>query len=309
MTRAATGREENHRQQGEQTGGGRHLAERVDRKNASAYVNGFTAQWTLLTMRRIAALILLATPLAGCPRPMPPPSGKPGVGTIRGYVRLGPEEESFQRCGDTTADTMWLGEGRDETWAPVSKILGAQPECDLDTIPCDHQEAYVELDGTISEPGHYGHMEMYNRELRPRRVTYAARTAPTDCPQPAPPTVGKVGVGALRGYLHVGPEEHSLQLCGEAVDKRIWVDTDSHIGEGWGVVKQVLDSWPDCEHGRGPCGHRYLYVELDGTISEPGRYGHMGAYKRELKARRYTHAARFTIADCEQPGWNTRTRP
>jgi hypothetical protein len=254
-------------------------------------------------MRKIAALVLLATSLAACPRPMPGPSGKPGVGTIRGYVRLGPEEVSFQRCGETTGDRMWLGEGGNETWGPVSDILHAQRECDLDTLPCAHQEAYVELDGTISEPGHYGHVGIDARELRPKRVTYAARTAPTECPQPAPPTVGKTGVGALRGYLHVGLEEHSLQLCGESVDERIWVDTDSRVGEGWALVKEVVDSWPACEHGQERC-HRFAYVELDGTISKPGRYGYMGGYKRELKARRYTHASRFSIADCDQPGWN-----
>jgi hypothetical protein len=63
--------------------------------------------------------------------------------------------------------------------------LDAQPRCDLDTLPCKLQEAYVELDGRLTEPGHFGHMGAYERELTITRIARASRLALTPCDQPA----------------------------------------------------------------------------------------------------------------------------
>jgi hypothetical protein len=66
----------------------------------------------------------------------------------------------------------------------ASAVLDAQPRCDLDTLPCTPQVAYVEMDATLSAPGHFGHMGTYEREITATRFTYAAREARVECPQP-----------------------------------------------------------------------------------------------------------------------------
>jgi len=78
---------------------------------------------------------------------------------FRGFIRLGPEQMSFQPCGSTRDDRWWWA-ARDDVpgWKGVDAILDAQPRCDLDTMPCKLQEAYVELDGRLTEPGEFGHM-------------------------------------------------------------------------------------------------------------------------------------------------------
>lgn len=80
---------------------------------------------------------------------------------------------------------VWLGGQRVEGWDDVQKVLDKQPRCDLDMLPCEMQQAYVELDGAISEAGRFGRMGRYEREVTARRFTFAARTAPDDCRQPA----------------------------------------------------------------------------------------------------------------------------
>jgi hypothetical protein len=75
-------------------------------------------------------------------------------------------------------------EGPARGWDRVQCILNSQPLCDLATLPCDLQEAYVEMDAELSAPGTFGHMGMYEREMRPTRVWFAARDARAECAQP-----------------------------------------------------------------------------------------------------------------------------
>jgi hypothetical protein len=51
-------------------------------------------------------------------------------------------------------------------------------------MPCKLQEAYVELDGRLTEKGHFGHMGGYDRELTLTRVFHASRSATAPCAQP-----------------------------------------------------------------------------------------------------------------------------
>lgn len=43
---------------------------------------------------------------------------------------------------------------------------------------------------------------------------------------------------------------------------------------------------------------KQVYVEWEGTPSEPGEYGHLGAYAREFRVTRVREARPATDADC-----------
>src|SRR5690349_15881424 len=104
---------------------------------------------------------LLATAvLVGCNRRADPPAP---ADHFRGFLRLGPEEISFQPCGTSREHRWWWElEGRPLTrkqadgWQLAEPILNSQPRCDINTMPCKLQEAYVELNGVVSQPGHFG---------------------------------------------------------------------------------------------------------------------------------------------------------
>jgi hypothetical protein len=110
---------------------------------------------------------------------------------FRGFMRLGPEQMSFQPCGTPRRGRWWWElESKAAAWEEVpgwlsaKEILDAQPRCDLDTIPCELQEVYAELDGLLTEAGHFGHMGAYERELTVTRVLRASRLATMPCSQP-----------------------------------------------------------------------------------------------------------------------------
>jgi hypothetical protein len=129
------------------------------------------------TRLRAALLLIFAV---GCAHGAPA-TDKP---SYRGYVRLGPDQASFQVCGAPRTKRWWLvGTIGTEGWKQVSAILDAQPGCDGEA-PCHLQEAYVELDGKLSAPGSYGPLGMYERQLDPTRFMSASRVSPTECLQP-----------------------------------------------------------------------------------------------------------------------------
>jgi hypothetical protein len=114
------------------------------------------------------------------------PTGKPpanAAAQFRGYVRLGPEQVSFQPCGATWTHRWWLT-GGGAGWELAQCILDSQPLCDLGTMPCELQEAYVEMDADLSAPGSFGHMGAYEKAIRATRVLYAARRPRGECAQP-----------------------------------------------------------------------------------------------------------------------------
>lgn len=67
--------------------------------------------------------------------------------------------------------------------------------------------------------------------------------------------------------------------------------TDGGEGPYWlvgeGEVWSELNA-PFQQAGRGPWGRAHLVVE--GELSPPGRYGHLGAYERELRVTRVIEA-------------------
>jgi hypothetical protein len=132
-----------------------------------------------MTMRWLAALLLAGA--FGCAHKSPK-AEKP---IYKGYVRLGPEQVSFQPCGEPRAKRWWLAETQGhEGWKEVAAVLDAQPECDLGKA-CQLQQAYVEIEGKLSPPGSYGQMGMYERQITPIRFLSAAYAGPNDCRQPS----------------------------------------------------------------------------------------------------------------------------
>jgi hypothetical protein len=132
-----------------------------------------------------------------CCASAPEQRGSASDAQFRGFIRWGPEQESFQPCGVAWRHRWWLDREQQEralaerqqrrralaeTWRLAEDVLNAQPSCDF--VPCRDQTVYVELDGDLSEPGHYGHMDEYERNLSPTRIRYAARTARGSCSQP-----------------------------------------------------------------------------------------------------------------------------
>jgi hypothetical protein len=108
---------------------------------------------------------------------------------FRGFVRLGPEQVSFQPCGVSRLHRWWFEPAAPDgsapkSWRLAADILDAQPRCDLDTLPCRLQEVYVEMDGKLTDRGRFGHMGAYERRFDLVRVHYASKRARGECTQP-----------------------------------------------------------------------------------------------------------------------------
>jgi hypothetical protein len=136
----------------------------------------------------LGPLAVVVACLLGCrERPLEAKASGP---QFRGFIRLGPEQVSFQPCGASRSHRWWFNsaapdESPPETWSLASDILKAQPHCDVGTMPCRLQEVYVEMDGKPTEPGRLGHMGAYERSLDLVRVHHASRNARGECAQPA----------------------------------------------------------------------------------------------------------------------------
>lgn len=104
-----------------------------------------------------------------------------------GIGGFGREAQAFLPCG--LSQEWWL---EFDTRSPeLDRALAEQEkvelssrlkECDRKTglFGCD-KWVYLELDGALSEPGRYGHMGWYSRELRVTRVLQVTRDVPTTC--------------------------------------------------------------------------------------------------------------------------------
>ncbi len=65
----------------------------------------------------------------------------------------------------------------------------------------------------------------------------------------------------------------------------------------WQKVEPLFDA--SCDKDEDPyCG--LVYMEVDGAVSEPGKYGHLGAYEREIKVAQIHHASLDIPADCKR---------
>ena len=104
-----------------------------------------------------------------------------------GLGGFGREAQAFVPCG--LAQEWWLD--FDARWPELDEALAAQEVVDLTArleecgrktgaIGCD-KWVYLELAGVPSDPGRYGHMGWYSRELRVTKVLRVTRDVPAAC--------------------------------------------------------------------------------------------------------------------------------
>jgi hypothetical protein len=109
--------------------------------------------------------------------------------------------------------------------------------------------------------------------------------------------------GAFSGIGGFGREAQAFLPCG--LSQEWWLEFDAR----WPELDKALAEqdktdlsarWEDCDRKTGLFGcDKWVYLELDGIASVPGRYGHMGSYSRELRVKRVLRVTRDVPASCE----------
>jgi len=104
-----------------------------------------------------------------------------------GIGGFGREAQAFLPCG--LSQEWWLE--FDARWPELDRVLAEQEKVDLSSrfAECDRKTGlfgcdkwvYLELDGVPSEPGRYGHMGWYSRELRVTKLLRVTRDVPPTC--------------------------------------------------------------------------------------------------------------------------------
>lgn len=86
-----------------------------------------------------------------------------------GFVEFGFESQSFRPCGG--GPQWWLmGPALPELSQRYQELAGAH-----------YQPLYAELQAVLSEPGNYGHMGVYEREMEVVEVVALDIQGPADC--------------------------------------------------------------------------------------------------------------------------------
>lgn len=103
-----------------------------------------------------------------------------GDGILRGYIVFATELMAFEPCGSTTL--IWANL---QGWEKGQELLPALgPYCvitDAGQAPCPGTY-YVEITGTISPEGRYGHLNKFSQQLSIGAYLAASLTGPPDCP-------------------------------------------------------------------------------------------------------------------------------
>ena len=89
----------------------------------------------------------------------------PAEDDVLGTLVFGPEAMYFVECGGT--EKLWLNglSLKSPGWEAVNYVLEAQPRCDLDQLPCTPQRVIVMGRARKSQPGNYGHLSEYERDI------------------------------------------------------------------------------------------------------------------------------------------------
>ncbi|MBU2709033.1 hypothetical protein KCM76_23760 [Zooshikella marina] len=84
---------------------------------------------------------------------------------IEGKIFFGPEAMYFIECN--SEERWWLSSPtfNAQGWKNAKKLLDAQPRCDLDAMPCKHQEVVVSGAAVITDEGSFGHLGKYPRQI------------------------------------------------------------------------------------------------------------------------------------------------
>jgi hypothetical protein len=85
----------------------------------------------------------------------------------------------FRACGSN--DVWWLEFAPETEGVERLKIEGADGCYAGDDVAGRTHSEYIEMNGDLSEPGRFGHMNGYRRELRVREIFYVANVGPRTC--------------------------------------------------------------------------------------------------------------------------------
>jgi len=91
---------------------------------------------------------------------------------------------------------------------------------------------------------------------------------------------GEGETGVFRGVFFYGFETSDFRVCGS---NEIWWAS--------GNLKPLIDVTP-------APGSRGVYAEIQGELSPPGSYGHLGMYPREIEIRKVRRVLAVAEADC-----------
>ena len=133
---------------------------------------------------------------------------------------------------------------------------------------------------------------------RSRSLPESAANASTDARQGV-----ELSKGAFKGIGGFGREAQAFLPCG--VSQEWWLEFDARSPElDKALAEQKMTELSarleECDRKTGlPGCDRWVYLELDGIPSLPGRYGHMGGYSRELRVQKVLRVTRDVPASCE----------
>jgi hypothetical protein len=119
-------------------------------------------QWPRLARLALPAGLLAALSLAAC-------GGTQASDTHRGYFSYGFETSAFHPCNS------------DEAWWVTGEGTAALIEQYGQVAPADYEPVYAEVRGQVSEPGAYGHLGAYQRELTVTEVVELRAAGEDDC--------------------------------------------------------------------------------------------------------------------------------
>jgi hypothetical protein len=93
---------------------------------------------------------------------------------FRGHYSTSFEHSGFKDCEDPSEPWGWW-------WSQGSRAAGSELFEELGPNPDDPPGIYVQLDGVLSEPGEWGHLGQYERELTATHIYYVAHAKAADC--------------------------------------------------------------------------------------------------------------------------------
>lgn len=98
------------------------------------------------------------------------------------------------------------------------------------------------------------------------------------------------GSAEFSGVYVSGFEVSAFDPCSAA--ERWWLETTGEAGPGfWKRVRAV--------EGKGAGGRVFIYMVVDGDISEKGAHGHLGQYARRITVKSASEVRRATPGEIE----------
>ena len=99
--------------------------------------------------------------------------------TYKGFWTLNFEGSSFVPCG--SSERWWLGASRESTLRAQLKAVAGEGFLVEHGHP---QPVYIEVRGRVSEPGHFGHLGAYSRDLEVLAANVVRLPSASDCVSP-----------------------------------------------------------------------------------------------------------------------------